>query len=169
MSDQGGGPDQLDPALTRLEDGPLFRFADWPVSAVPLAAAGVYTIWRSGEHIYVGMAGRGLSAGDIAARSEHGRKTGLWSRLESHASGRRSGDQFCVYVSDRLVLPGLTAEQIAQIAAGGLALDLLVRQWIRSELSFRFATTPDGPSALELERRIQAGALRAGKPFLNPL
>ena len=32
----------------------------------------------------------------------------LWTRLGSHASGRRSGDQFNVYICDRFVVPALT-------------------------------------------------------------
>jgi hypothetical protein len=43
---------------------------------------------------------------------------GIYTRLLSHASGRRSGDQFCVYVADRLVLPTLSPENIAAIASG---------------------------------------------------
>jgi hypothetical protein len=41
------------------------------------------------------------------------------NRLASHASGRRSGDQFCVYVADRLVMPELTSDGLEAIAAGG--------------------------------------------------
>ena len=49
-------------ALVALENGPLYRFADWPVAAVP-GTAGVYTIWDTGgRFIYTGMAGRGLTA-----------------------------------------------------------------------------------------------------------
>jgi hypothetical protein len=35
-----------------------------------------------------------------------------------HASGRRSGDRFCVYVADRLVLPTLSQEDITAIGSG---------------------------------------------------
>jgi hypothetical protein len=46
--------------LDALEHGQLFWFADWPISAVPRSGALVYTVWnRSGQFIYVGMAGRG--------------------------------------------------------------------------------------------------------------
>ena len=86
--------------LDALEHGELFWFGDWPVVAVPRSGAIVYTVWnRSGQFIYVGMAGRGETS---AARG-----SGPFGRLNSHASGRRSGDQFCVYVCDRLVLPTL--------------------------------------------------------------
>ena len=82
-----------------LQHGPLYRFADWPNPEVPLVAAGVYTIWEGDWFLYVGMAGRALTAEDIATLRARGEKRkGLAERLNSHASGRRSGDQFCVYV-----------------------------------------------------------------------
>ena len=153
-----------------LQHGDLHWFADWPVEAVPRHAAGVYTVWnRNGQFIYVGMAGRGMTADDIARyRSANGRPRGLWERLNSHASGRRSGDQFCVYVADRLVLPQLTHQKITDIGAGSLSLDNLIRDYIRSELGFRFIEVEDGATALALEREVQAGSLDAGQPLLNP-
>jgi hypothetical protein len=84
------------------------------------------------------------------------------------SSGRRSGDQFCVYVCDRFVVPNLSVDQQAQIAEGRLLLDKLTRSLIRDRYAYRFTTTPDGAAALALEREIQRGALSAGKPFLNP-
>ena len=36
---------------------------------------------------------------------------GLWTRLNSHAIGRSSGDQFCVYACDRFVVPHLSDHQ----------------------------------------------------------
>ena len=76
-------------------------------------------------------------------------------RLASHASGRRSGDQFCVYVYDRFVLPRV-AHRIEEIAARQLYLDQLTRDFIRAELGFRFmAAVPDSATALGIEREIQ--------------
>ncbi len=72
---------------------------------------------------------------------------GLFSQLNSHASGRRSGDQFCVYVSDRFVLPTLSADQIREIAAGRLSLDALIRDYVRQRLSYRFVETSDAATA----------------------
>jgi hypothetical protein len=94
---------------------------------------------------------------------------GLRDRLNSHASGRRSGDQFCVYVCDRFVVPTLTVDQQAQIADGQLALDKLTRQLIHDRYTYRFVPTPDPSAARTLDRDIQRGALAAGKPFLNPI
>ena len=41
------------------------------------------------------------------------------------------------------------------------------RALIRDRYEYRFVTTADGAAALA--RRVQRGALSAGKPFLNPL
>jgi hypothetical protein len=144
-----------------------FHFRDWPVDEVPAVAAGVYAIWDDVRLVYVGMSGRGRSRQELANAESSGRKVGLWTRLNSHASGRRSGDQFCVYVADRLVLPTLTAAQIDSIAAGEIRMDDLVRAIVRDHMSFRFAITTDGESASALERELREGALGT-KPFLNP-
>lgn len=155
----------------RLDSGPLFRFADWPNPEVPQVAAGVYTIWQADRLIYVGMSGRSLTTEHIATHrlEKSKKKRGLSTRLNSHARGRRSGDQFCVYVADRLVLSQLTPEQIVEIGAGRLALDALVCQFIHEALSYRFAEAPDGQTARAWEAAIRAGALQAGPPLLNPL
>lgn len=41
------------------QNGPVFTFAEWPSDQVPRRTAGVYTVWRQDEFIYVGMSGRG--------------------------------------------------------------------------------------------------------------
>jgi hypothetical protein len=101
--------------LRSLESGKSYRFSDWPNESVPNVTAGVYTIWDDDRFIYVGMAGRGLGAEDLDSPDEPRKTEGLRNRLNSHASGRRSGDQFCVYVCDRFVVPRLTVDQQAQI------------------------------------------------------
>ena len=57
-----------------LETGSSFRFADGVHESVPSVAAGVYTIWRGDEFLYVGMSGRSLTAADIAAARDAGRQ-----------------------------------------------------------------------------------------------
>lgn len=94
---------------------------------------------------------------------------GLWTRLDSHASGRRSGDQFCVYVCDRFVVPHLSPQQQVQIGEGVLSLDALTREHIRDRFEYRYVTVDNGRDALALERDVQRGAMSVGKPFLNPL
>jgi hypothetical protein len=43
----------------------------------------------------------------------------------------RSGDQFCVYVADRLVLPTLAPKEVRRVATGELQLDARVRDSTR--------------------------------------
>ena len=160
-------------ALASLQSGPLHRFADWPNPEVPAVAIGLYTIWRREEFIYVGLAGRTSEAVLLGAHAV-GRASGLRDRLRSHASGRRSGDQFCVYVADRLVLPALTRQQIDNIAHGRVAFETLVRDYIHKHLAYRFFAVPDLSAEAqrqtrELERMIRRGATPMGKPVLNPL
>src|SRR6187431_3053538 len=103
-----------------LSSGPPYLFAEWPNMAVSTFGAGVYTIWhKNGQFIYVGMSGRGMTTETI----RRNKPQGIYTRLQSHASGRRSGDQFCVYVADRLVLPALSQDDITTIASGRHQMD----------------------------------------------
>ena len=97
--------------MNELENGDLFEFKEWPNDAIPTVAAGLYAIWEGQDFIYIGMSGRGMSSTEIEAPDEPKKPKGLFNRLKSHWDGRRSGDQFCVYVCDRLVVPVLTPEQ----------------------------------------------------------
>jgi hypothetical protein len=55
--------------LRQLRESALWRFKDWPCGDVPHVASGVYTIWnQAGDYIYVGMAGRSLTAKGIMER-----------------------------------------------------------------------------------------------------
>lgn len=129
----------------------------------------MYTIWRHDEFIYVGMSGRGATVEDFVAEQGLGQAKGLWTRLGSHASGRRSGDQFNVYVCDRYVIPALAPHQQRDIGEGKLLLDQLTKDFIRTQLSYRFAVYPSGAEALAVERALRAGQSPAGRPYLNPL
>jgi hypothetical protein len=151
-----------------LANGPSSQFRDWPNLSLPLIAAGVYTIWDGTQLIYAGMAGRSLTREAITEGRRAIMVKGLRQRLGSHASGRRSGDQFCVYVADRLVLATLSASEIAEIAAGELSLDARVRRYIHERLSYRWVEMADGASACALEMKIRRGLLAAGMPLLNP-
>jgi hypothetical protein len=90
-------------ALAELRDGPLYRFADWPNPEVPNGRIGVYTVWGGDELIYVGMGGRVVGPSADTNGPASTKLTGLRSRLASHASGRRSGDQFGNAVAARAV------------------------------------------------------------------
>jgi hypothetical protein len=155
-------------AVLELQDGAALKFADWPDAGVPRRAAGVYTIWRQENLLYAGMSGRGAQAEDFTVGSD-GKAVGLWTRLHSHASGRRSGDQFNVYICDRFIVPELTRDQQQAIASGQLLLDHMTRDFIRQNLTYRCLVCRDGTEALEIERSVRAGQLPAGRPYLNPL
>jgi hypothetical protein len=148
--------------LHELEHGPIYRFGDFKTLAdLPRTGAAVYTIWDDdGALIYVGVSGR----------SETSRR-GPWGRLLSHWNGRRTGDQFAVYVADHYVLPTLTREQIEAIAAPEptLYMDDLVAAFVREHFAFRLAVAPDYSTALATEDAIKDGYLAAvGPPRLTP-
>ena len=148
-----------------LSSGPAHLFADWPDIAVPTFGAGVYTIWhKDGRFIYVGMSGRGKTTETIRRDTPQG----IYTRLQSHASGRRSGDQFCVYVADRLVLSALSQDDIAAIASGRHQMDAFVRRYIHENLLYRFVMLLDGAAAYAIEAAIKGGEWEHGRPFLNP-
>jgi hypothetical protein len=164
-----GDGQALEPALstevvTALSRGEAYSFSAWPNSAVPTFGAGVYTIWhRDGLLIYVGMSGRG-----ITSTVRRNKPEGIHTRLKSHASGRRSGDQFCVYVADRLVLPTLSHDDITAIASGRHQMDAFVRRYIHENLLYRFVMLTDATAAYAIEKAIKSGAWGHGCPLLNP-
>jgi hypothetical protein len=167
---------KVEPAVqrgTRVSDdvaaglglGESYSFADWPNPNVPRFGAGVYTVWHhDGQFIYVGMSGRGIT--DQAAIRNS--PLGLYTRLASHASGRRSGDQFCVYVADRLVLPTLSPTDIEAISSGQHQMDAFVRRYIHQNLRYRFLMVPDGATGYRIEAAIRNGDWVHGRPMLNP-
>jgi hypothetical protein len=145
--------------VSALQTGPAYRFSTYANHGeiIPRTGAGVYTIFDdAGEFIYVGIAGRNPAG------------SGLASRLRSHASGRRSGDQFCVYVADHYVMPILSSDQIEAIRDGQLQMDALVRDHIHQHFVFRFTTTETYRDAMAIENLIKAGAL-GPHPRLNPI
>ena len=84
----------------RLANSELFSFADWPNLLIPDVCAGVYAIYdENNELIYVGMAGARLSNDTIKRKTASGKRSGLLDRLNSHASGIRSGDRFNIYIA----------------------------------------------------------------------
>jgi hypothetical protein len=151
--------------VTDLISATSHSFADWPNPSVPTFGAGVYTIWHNdGRFIYVVKSRRGMTA-DTRRRNT---PKGIYTRLKSHASGRRSGDQFCVYVADRLVLPTLSHEEITAIASGRHQMDAFVRRYIHENLRYRFVMLPDGAAAYAVETAIKSGRWGHGCPLLNP-
>jgi hypothetical protein len=156
---------ELSEVVSVLSRGPLYSFRDWPNRGVPRHGAGVYTIWHhDGRFVYVGMSGRGITKETVARNTPHG----IYTRLRSHASGRRSGDQFCVYVADRLVLSTLSQSEIASITAGDHQMDAFVRRYIHENLCYRFCRLADGATAFAAEASIKTGNWEFGRPILNP-
>ena len=141
------------------------KFSEWPNKDIPQVAAGVYAIWNDEQLIYCGMSGRGLEK----ALSEGKNKFGLITRLNSHASGRLSGDQFCVYVANRLVIPNLTPDDLPKFASGEVKLDALTKQYIHDHLDYQYVTMESSKEAYGFEDKARRGEVFGVKPLLNPL
>lgn len=148
-----------------LRFSPRFPFASWPNLSVPAVAAGVYAIWRGDEFIYCGMSGREIDSKGKAAP----KKYGLVTRLNSHASDRLSGDQFCVYVANWFVIPSLKTEELALFSSVALTLDARTKTFIRDHLNYTYALVDTSADAYELERAARQGAVFGVQPYLNPL
>ena len=175
----------IDPnELKKLCPGqPAHPFKKWGQPEIK-TDPGIYTVWdkpngKDERFVYVGMAGRGVLApnkADLADTEDPNqpkskRKKGLLGRLHAHSTGRRSGDQFCVYVCDYFVVPELTPTEREKIGKGELFLDDLTYEYIYANLSYRFIYLPDGKTAENLERELRTGDFlpELRKPFLNPL
>ena len=142
-----------------------FKFSEWPNPAIPLVSAGVYAIWNGKELFYCGMSGRELEK----AIGQHKKKYGLINRLNSHASGRLSGDQFCVYVANRLVIPELSTKELPKFKTGELRLDFLTKEYIHNHLEYEYILVKSSKEAFSLEDKARSGEVFGAKPFLNPI
>ena len=140
------------------------KFSDWPNAEVPLVAVGVYAVWDGEVLIYCGMSGREFEKAVASTKV----RFGLVTRLASHASGRLSGDQFCVYVPNRLVIPSLKPEQLAKFTTGEANLDSLTKAFINERLEYQFAFVRSSAEAYALEKRCREGVTFGVKPLLNP-
>jgi hypothetical protein len=138
-------------------------FSDWKNSHVPQVAAGVYAIWEDDCLIYCGMSGREIE------KNLKKKKYGLVTRLNSHALGRLSGDQFCVYVANRLVIPSLKQSDLPRFASGELKLDTLTKQYIHTKLTYQYVIVDSSKEAYDLEHLARNGDIFGQKPMLNPI
>lgn len=146
-----------------LASGEAHAFGTWPTTPVPKGPPGVYTVWDGTTFLYVGMSWREPTT------TTTGTSLGLWGRLNSHASGRRSGDQFCIYICDRFVIGSLTPDELVEVATGHRSLDRMTRDFVRRRLSYRYITTTTGADARAIEAAIRKNGLTAhGTPLLNP-
>jgi predicted GIY-YIG superfamily endonuclease len=142
----------LEQLWDELNQQPVHRFADWPNRDVPKGQPGVYLIYQGDRWIYIGMSFKNLQ-----------------SRLNQHASGRRSGDQFCVYAGDRLVMPKLSIDQMKGVFSGEYSLDDAIKEFVRSQLSYRYLVVTDDPTARALERHGLDVAKGQGADLLNSI
>ena len=140
-------------------NNPLLPFALDSVSKIPEYGSILYAIFLDEkEFIYIGIGG----IAGTTARSRDPR-----SRIREHTSGRRSGDQFCIYIQDFYVIPTLLNKEYRPQKG---YLDRLVKEFIQSRLSFRFVVFQSEDSNLivrKLEREIQGGLHLNMKPLIN--
>ena len=149
--------------LENLKNCPKLYFSDRNSLNIENVRTGVYCIWDNNDKfLYAGMSGREYSK-KIGSTKPYG----LVVRLRSHASGRLSGDQFCVYVANRLVIPHLTPEEFPHFSAGTIRLDHKVKQYIHDNLCFKFTYTLDEKESYKLEDYIRTYGIDGEKPFLN--
>jgi len=146
-----------------MEFSKRYRFANWPNTDLPNVTAGVYAIWKEDLLFYCGMSGRNIEGAMNKSRY------GLITRLQSHASGRLSGDQFCVYVANRLVMPELGVDDFPRFSSGDLNLDTLTKQYIHNHLDYQYVLVDTSREAYDLERKARSGEVFGQKPLLNPL
>ena len=80
--------------------------------------------------------------------------------MQSHASGRRSGDQFCIYIHDLFVIPELIKTGRFETERGWL--DKVTQKYIHDNLVYRFVSFLGDDSDLivrELENKIKSGEM----------
>ncbi|MDE0557525.1 MAG: hypothetical protein OSB30_03525, partial [Candidatus Poseidoniaceae archaeon] len=79
------------------------------------------------------------------------------------------GDQFAVYVFERLLAPEITRKQLDEMGNGELTLNGLNRAFIRGNLSYRFLVTETYAEAMSIENQLKSGRVdNYPKPYLNP-
>ena len=150
--------------ISRLFDEkyPTIKFSENLKDHIPSYGSIVYTIWNNKEEfIYVGIGGIGQSPNTPLE------KRNPRSRIKQHQDGRRSGDQFNVYVHDFFVIPEIVNSGKYEPSKGDL--DKLTKKYIHENLSYRFCCfqTEDSIQVVrEIETKIKNGHFGM-KPFLN--
>jgi hypothetical protein len=126
---------------------------------IPTTGSVVYTVWnQENDFIYVGISGLQDSL----------EKRNPLSRIQSHASGRKSGDQFCVYVHDFYVIPEIVKENAYEPSRRDL--DRRTKAYIQRNLSYRFKSFQNEDSVKivrNLEKEIKKGILTPNPPIFN--
>ena len=149
----------VDISLLFSPDQPLRQFTTSNVNDIPSWGSIIYTVFLdSTEYIYVGIGGlAGKTAQDRNPRS----------RIMQHSQGRRSGDQFCIYIQDFYVIPELIGSKYTPKKG---FLDLLTKQFIQSRLTYRYLVVQTEYSdqvVRQLERELQRDQYGYGVPLLN--
>ena len=136
----------------------LISFSEDPRRHIPNKGSIIYSVWDKEEKfIYIGISGLQKSL----------EKRSPLSRMVSHASGRRSGDQFCIYIHDFYVIPKLINRGEYTPSIG--VLDKLTKEFIHNNLFYRFVgfeTNNSDEIVRSLENQIKSGVLGIS-PILN--
>jgi hypothetical protein len=147
-----------------LTNGTLYKFSDWPNEDLPNVAIGMYTIWKGDLFAYVGISGTAIKEEDYGKS----KIKGLKQRLNAHRSGGIGGDKFCVYVFERFVSKELTLDDLEKMSEKQLTLGKLNKDFIQTNLTYRFTILDSSQKAREYESIIKKGGIESiGKPYLN--
>ncbi len=138
---------------------PLRQFSTGNVTDIPSWGSIIYTVFLDqSDYIYVGIGG--LSGKTAKERNPR-------SRILQHSQGRRSGDQFCIYIQDFYVIPELIGKYYTPQKG---YLDQLTKEFIQSRLTYRYLViqTEDSDQVVrKLERELQNNLYGFGVPLLN--
>jgi hypothetical protein len=153
--------------VEQLVNSSLYHFRDWKDNNIPSVCAGVYAIYdQSGNFIYVGMAGADLSQERIDFKMANNKISGLKSRLNSHSSGYRGGDQFNIYIGDIYVLSQLAQSDITAISKREISFDSSIKKYIGNNLSYRYLITKNTDVRC-LESHIKSFGIYGILPTIN--
>lgn len=140
-------------------DQSLRQFSTGNVTDIPSWGSIIYTVFLDqSEYIYVGIGG--LAGKTVKDRNPR-------SRILQHSQGRRSGDQFCIYIQDFYVIPELIGSKYTPKKG---YLDQLTKDFVQSRLSYRYLVvqTEDSDQVVRrLERELQRDQHGYGVPLLN--
>ena len=140
-------------------DTRLRAFSTSNIAEVPAFGSIIYTVFLDGtDFIYVGIGG--LAGATVKDRNPR-------SRIIQHAQGRRSGDQFCIYIQDFYVIPAIISMPYEPKKG---YLDTLTKEFIQSRLTYRYLViqTEDSDKVVRrLERELQNNEHGFGTPLLN--
>lgn len=125
--------------LEVLENAPLVSYKERLL--IP-PASGVYAAWLKHDPncLYIG------------------KSTNLNSRIRSHFSGQRGGDQFCLYVYDRYI------HSIRPADLDTPGVNTYTANWIKDNVLFKFMELPESDISYS-----EDWLRKALKPLLNPL